>query len=756
MRSHADRLAVGLDVARASLGRFGRSRPRTGCDAAAAARARPGRCRGAAAPGRRRPADADLERPGQARPGRSRRCRGPPLPRGRPGRPAATRWKAAEPADPQGRRQEGRPARQGRPRPQDGRRARAPSDRRHAQRRDRLAQGPGGRHADGRDRARRVRRPARRPGRRLARTLPRRPGRGPARRRPASRSSTAPTRKTSRRRRPTRRAAPGSPTSSTSRAARGPRVVLDDRPRTSPVRSRRGRRPGPPAPVRRRPGRASRSTSPAAGLDVWRPAVAVDGDGWVVVAWSENRDGNWDLYRRTLSIPRRRLVRAEAAHRPTRSDTDVVLATAPDGTVWMAWQAWRDGQADILLAPSTDNGHADTASATRRPTSGRPRIAIDQGGRVHVAYDSYEAGNYDVAAPHPSARRHARLDRSPWPDSDDSRRGRAWRSTPADASGSPTRSGRELGQGRREPARGQGVHPLPRQPPSGSAASTATRARRARPGRGRPEPLHVMNSFPRLAVDRSGRIWLAFRHRQEAIWGNNAVLVAGGVWVEYVTALAGEDVGTPRGSSPGATACSTTARRWSSPATVPLLVVYSTDGRLRREVEFTPELSRRYWAQSGTPGGPGRLQRRPPDRGADADLEGSGRRAGPSAASSPRREGAMHRRSIPTRPADVARMRDYRIEAGGKTYRLLRGDFHRHTEISQDGGSDGAARRHVALRDRRRPARLDRRRRPRQRRRQGIHLVARPEDDRPVPEPRPSSRCSPTSGASPTPAATAT
>ncbi len=28
--------------------------------------------------------------------------------------------------------------------------------------------------------------------------------------------------------------------------------------------------------------------------------------------------------------------------------------------------------------------------------------------------------------------------------------------------------------------------------------------------------------------------------------------------------------------------------------------------------------------------------------------------------------------------------------AGGKTYRLLRGDFHRHTEISMDGGSDGA------------------------------------------------------------------
>src|SRR5262245_62160817 len=35
-------------------------------------------------------------------------------------------------------------------------------------------------------------------------------------------------------------------------------------------------------------------------------------------------------------------------------------------------------------------------------------------------------------------------------------------------------------------------------------------------------------------------------------------------------------------------------------------------------------------------------------------------------------------------------MRDYRIEAGGKKYRLLRGEFHRHTEMSWDGGADGS------------------------------------------------------------------
>ncbi len=33
------------------------------------------------------------------------------------------------------------------------------------------------------------------------------------------------------------------------------------------------------------------------------------------------------------------------------TDTEPVLATTPDGKVWMAWQRWSDGQADILLAP---------------------------------------------------------------------------------------------------------------------------------------------------------------------------------------------------------------------------------------------------------------------------------------------------------------------------------------------------------------------------------------------------------------------
>src|SRR5262249_61865343 len=40
--------------------------------------------------------------------------------------------------------------------------------------------------------------------------------------------------------------------------------------------------------------------------------------------------------------------------------------------------------------------------------------------------------------------------------------------------------------------------------------------------------------------------------------------------------------------------------------------------------------------------------------------------------------------------AAVKAIRAYRVEAGGQKYQLLRGEFHRHTEISWDGGPDGS------------------------------------------------------------------
>ncbi|MCP5115590.1 MAG: hypothetical protein GY953_32590 [bacterium] len=44
----------------------------------------------------------------------------------------------------------------------------------------------------------------------------------------------------------------------------------------------------------------------------------------------------------------------------------------------------------------------------------------------------------------------------------------------------------------------------------------------------------------------------------------------------------------------------------------------------------------------------------------------------------------------PDEAADLRRIRGYEISSGGKTYRIYRGDTHRHTEFSADGFNDGS------------------------------------------------------------------
>ena len=123
------------------------------------------------------------------------------------------------------------------------------------------------------------------------------------------------------------------------------------------------------------------------------------------------------------------------------------------------------------------------------------------------------------------------------------------------------------------------------------------------------------------------------------------------------------------------------------PALVPqadgsMLAVYNTDARLRHELEFTPDLARRFYSHSGTPAGVvqndveiAALPR------STATLDRTRRPPAPASVASP----AVH----PTEAADIKRVREYAVQAGGKTYHLLRGEFHRHTELSMDGGADG-------------------------------------------------------------------
>ena len=193
-----------------------------------------------------------------------------------------------------------------RPRPRIARRPGAGPARSSSHRRDRPPQGPGRRDADRRDRAGRRRR-SRSP------TSPRRDrgatstaGSRPSacRRPPPLADGPAPgglPRRGRRRRggrlgRLRRPPATAGPRSSEALDASGPRASR----RSSPTG---GGDQVKLRPLRRRQAPATPLDVTGPGLDVWRPAVAVDGAAAVVVAWSENRDGNWDLVRRGPTTP---------------------------------------------------------------------------------------------------------------------------------------------------------------------------------------------------------------------------------------------------------------------------------------------------------------------------------------------------------------------------------------------------------------------------------------------------------------------
>jgi hypothetical protein len=421
------------------------------------------------------------------------------------------------------------------------------------------------------------------------------------------------------------------------------------------------------------------------GRDVWRPAVAAAADGGVIVAWSEKRDENWDIFSRRYDPNTGAFSQIERLTDQPGTDTDAVLTTASDGTFCLAWQSWRDGQADIELVTLTRDGKLGGApiKVSDGPADEwSPSIAADGSGRVHVAFDSYESGSYDVIV------------RTREPDGSLSKPitvagTAAFEARPSVAADSHGRIW--VAYEERTPNWGKDAVNL--LDGKGSSLYRAAKVvvacvdgqrvlRAPDPVDQAPAALKILNSYPRLFVDSGGRPWLIFRHRQEAIWGDNAVIVTGAVWIAHAASLSGSAWSPPQpltrsdGLLDGRAAL-------VQPQGGPVLAFYSTDGRLRREVEMNPALARRFFTNQGTP--PGVF---------NVDLEASELQAAGRPLEEPHLSPPPAALSVapahPRENEELGRIRDYRVSAAGKTFRLWRGEFHRHTEISADGGSDGS------------------------------------------------------------------
>jgi hypothetical protein len=312
-----------------------------------------------------------------------------------------------------------------------------------------------------------------------------------------------------------------------------------------------------------------------ARIDAFKTAVAIDGSKRVWVFWSENRGGNFDIYARAIEGGRAgRIARLSSDAGP---DITPVATTDSQGRVWVAWQAFRSGRSQIRAAHQQTNGFSDEAIvASSASNEWNPAIAAAMGGEVSVAWDSYRNGEYSVyfrsfdrnakLGAERAAAATARYEAYPSVAYDSSNRlWLAWEESDTgwgkdfgadETTGIGLYHGRwirvRVFQGDRafDPPDVGAVMPgavrrkvddpsRQSDPPAGSQPNPQF-AENRRPNQTPAAPPRSRNSFPRLAADGGGRVWLAYRTAHPTWW-----VPIGTVWFENVVSFDGQSWSNP-------------------------------------------------------------------------------------------------------------------------------------------------------------------------------------------------------------------
>ncbi|MFC5457120.1 hypothetical protein [Prosthecobacter fluviatilis] len=478
------------------------------------------------------------------------------------------------------------------------------------------------------------------------------------------------------------------------------------------------------------------------GRDIYKSAVAADGKGGAWIVWSERVEGNFEILARHFAEGK--LGEVENLSKSAGNDLNPVIARSAKGTLVLAWMAAQEGKFEIRTR--THEGGAWAAAQTVSKNSGNcwnPALSADAraegSGQFALAWDTYEKGDYDIwmcvldasgrpaGAPMPVANtpqyearaavthdregrvwvayeksgatwgkdwgaydsgdgiglyRNREIGVSVWD-------GKAWaepQGSIADAlPGAITpqaRGGKGKGKGK-----GRGADVSTPAPPASPEVPDGLAFEKPAVRGGAPGA-HVAVSGPqtynnlgRICCDSEGRVWLIARTRLNSFrgplgstWGSVAAYLDGGEWVGPISIPHSDNL------------------MYNLPAiaTGPkmLFVAHSSDHRMDRMAEFN---------RSKTPGG----------KGGNAALDASKDpfdndvyfsrliASGPvkPAVLQPRAEPPLDNPAPSKRTeaerAEVAAIRGFRSSIAGTERRILRGEFHRHTEISGDGANDG-------------------------------------------------------------------
>jgi hypothetical protein len=422
--------------------------------------------------------------------------------------------------------------------------------------------------------------------------------------------------------------------------------------------------------------------------DIIRCAIAAEGNGDVWVVYSAQRSGRHDLYARPAARKHAKGSAEIGLGPEVKLTTDgarnlnPVACTLQNGDVRVTYQRWDKraqgiSEQGVLTASNNKwvSGLAGISDYTfgQGSNSWNSSIAAGPRGEATVAYDYY-SGDYDIGL---HVHRGATVDNEDpvssskfesRPSATYDTKGRLWIAYEE----GPEQWGKDYGAldaGKGNPLynarsvrvvcldNGKLFKPVAELPTSAieppvlpfEALKTNKFERATR------------YAYPRIGIDGKGRIWLTYRHN----FGSRYSSHPGAYWLTFARRLDGDKWSEPieLHHSDGLLD--------HRPVLLPhksggLLVVHNTDGRYT-----TPDVidNQIYMSYVDLPG-----------EVVEPKL----------AAHDPGKKNPRHVQQAQDEADAVKRLRTARVEAGGKTYQYLRGEFHRHTEISWDGAPDGS------------------------------------------------------------------
>jgi hypothetical protein len=394
--------------------------------------------------------------------------------------------------------------------------------------------------------------------------------------------------------------------------------------------------------------------------EFFRPSLAAGADGKLYLAVSVHEDDTWKI-----AVANGQGSKWGRLETISGGGPDISPRAAVDsaGRLWVVWQSYRAGRSRILGRMFNGTWQGETAVSENTRNAWEPALATDSKGRAHFAWDAYDDGNYNIYY-----RQYDGQKLTPVRQLTSSARFQAHASIACDKADRPWISWDEGGANWGKDT-GFLIH--------ANAGEPLYVSRQPRVAVLTDKGLLVPNTpsgfleQAQLTADRNGNIWSLMRRRTtklHEVW--SASLQANrlqeySMW-DYVVFNLSEQAPAPkpitlpfslgRNDLRAALAASPGGR---------LAVVWAGDGR--SFAKPYPFVKNEIYAADipGVPNGEPTLRAQPVNR----------ETAKP-----------VHQQE----PAQVARVRAERIATAGKSLRILRGDMHRHTDLSFDGDIDGS------------------------------------------------------------------